>query len=77
MLTFIAMAARSALGGWISDMVLRRLGRRAGRCVFVSIATPAIAEKFGWTASFLVAVALCGCGGLAWLLVLRKAKTAN
>jgi len=36
-----------------------------------------IATKFGWTASFLVAAALCACGGLAWLLVLPKTKTAN
>jgi ACS family glucarate transporter-like MFS transporter len=148
MLPFIAMAVGSALGGWISDMVSRKLGTRAGRCVFASIAmllaaafvalgtsvesaqlatfflaggagalylsqssfwslsadigksaagsvsslmnmggqlggaltaslTPAIAEKFGWTASFLAAAALCGCGGLAWLLVLPKAKTAS
>jgi MFS transporter, ACS family, glucarate transporter len=148
MLPFIAMAVGSALGGWISDMVSRRLGPRAGRCVFAAFAmllaaafvglgtsvesaqlatfflaggagalylsqssfwslsadigksaagsvsglmnmggqlggaltaslTPAIAEKFGWTASFLVAAALCGCGGLAWLMVLPKTKTAN
>src|SRR6266849_7403597 len=144
MLPFIAMAVGSALGGWISDIVSRKVGRRAGRCVFASIAmllaaafvglgtsiesaqlgtfflaggagalylsqssfwslsadigksaagsgsglmnmgdqlggaltaslTPAIAGNFGWTASFLVAAALCGCGGLAWLLVLSKA----
>jgi ACS family glucarate transporter-like MFS transporter len=148
MLPFIAMAVGSAFGGWISDIVSRRLGPRAGRCVFASIAmllaaafvglgtsvesaqlatfflaggagalylsqssfwslsadigksaagsvsgvmnmggqlggaltaslTPAIATKFGWTASFLVAAALCAFGGLAWLLVLSKTKTAN
>src|SRR5260370_8221779 len=148
MLPFIAMAVGSALGGWISDIVSRKVGRRAGRCVFASIAmlcaaafvglgttvesaqlatfflaggagalylsqssfwslsadigksaagsvsglmnmggqlggaltaslTPAIATKFGWTASFLVAAALCACGGLTSLLVLTKTKTAN
>jgi ACS family glucarate transporter-like MFS transporter len=31
--------------------------------------TPIIAKHFGWTASFLVAAALCASGALAWLLV--------
>lgn len=31
--------------------------------------TPWIASHFGWTASFLVAAALCGVGSLAWLAV--------
>jgi predicted MFS family arabinose efflux permease len=31
--------------------------------------TPWIAGRFGWTASFLVAAALCVVGALAWLLV--------
>jgi ACS family glucarate transporter-like MFS transporter len=31
--------------------------------------TPAIAGRFGWTASFLVASALCVLGGLAWIPV--------
>lgn len=31
--------------------------------------TPLIATRFGWTASFMVAAALCGVGSLAWLLV--------
>jgi MFS transporter, ACS family, glucarate transporter len=31
--------------------------------------TPAIAAGYGWTASFLVAAALCVLGGLAWFLV--------
>lgn len=146
MLPFIAMAVGSAFGGWISDRVSRKLGTRAGRCVFASISmllaaafvgfsttvgsaqlaslflaggagalylsqssfwslsadigksaagsvsglmnmggqlggaltaslTPAIADKFGWTASFSVAGILCGLGGLAWLLVQTKAIT--
>jgi ACS family glucarate transporter-like MFS transporter len=32
MLPFIAMAAGSTIGGWISDVVTRTLGHRAGRC---------------------------------------------
>jgi ACS family glucarate transporter-like MFS transporter len=31
--------------------------------------TPVIAKHFGWTASFLVAAALCAVGALAWLAV--------
>jgi ACS family glucarate transporter-like MFS transporter len=31
--------------------------------------TPYIADKFGWTESFLVAAALCAVGGLAWFTV--------
>jgi MFS transporter, ACS family, glucarate transporter len=31
--------------------------------------TPYIASRFGWTASFLVAAALCLFGALAWMMV--------
>lgn len=31
--------------------------------------TPLIADRFGWTESFLTAAALCAVGGLAWLTV--------
>ena len=34
-----------------------------------SLLTPIIAERFGWTASFLVAAGLCMLGAAAWLLV--------
>jgi ACS family glucarate transporter-like MFS transporter len=34
-----------------------------------SLLTPIIAERFGWTASFLVAACLCVLGAAAWLLV--------
>jgi MFS transporter, ACS family, glucarate transporter len=34
-----------------------------------SLLTPIIAERFGWTASFLVAASLCVLGAGAWLLV--------
>jgi ACS family glucarate transporter-like MFS transporter len=34
-----------------------------------AILTPWIAQKFGWTASFLVAAGFCAMGALAWLLV--------
>ena len=43
-------------------------GAQIGGAVTASL-TPAIAARFGWTASFLVAAALCLLGALAWLLV--------
>jgi len=43
-------------------------GAQIGGAVTASL-TPAIAARFGWTASFLVAAALCFLGALAWLLV--------
>ncbi|MEO8594311.1 MAG: MFS transporter [Candidatus Solibacter sp.] len=140
MLPFIAMATCSPLGGWISDRLTRRYGKRLGRCVVACVAlalaasflalgalatdarlativlaggagalylsassfwsvtadlggtsagsvsgvmntcnqtagaitaslTPWIAAHFGWTASFMVAAALCLVGSLAWLFV--------
>jgi len=44
------------------------MGGQIGGAVTASL-TPAIAAAYGWTASFLVAAALCSLGGLAWLLV--------
>lgn len=140
MLPFMAMAIGSPLGGWISDRLTKRWGKRAGRCLLAAAAiavcavfiglgtrvdnahlasvvlaggagalylsqssfwsisadigkssagsvsgfmnmggqfggaltaslTPAIANHFGWGASFLVAAFLCGAGALAWLPV--------
>jgi MFS transporter, ACS family, glucarate transporter len=140
MLPFLAMATCSPVGGWISDMVMRRYGKRAGRCgigvfglagaaLLIALATqvesariasiflacgvgslylaqssywavtadiagasagsvsgvmnmgaqigaaltatltPAIADSFGWTASFLTAAGLCAMGSIAWLFV--------
>jgi ACS family glucarate transporter-like MFS transporter len=44
------------------------MGGQVGGAVTASL-TPAIAAAYGWTASFLVAAALCALGGLAWFLV--------
>jgi MFS transporter, ACS family, glucarate transporter len=44
------------------------MGAQLGGAVTASL-TPAIASRFGWTASFLVAAALCLLGSAAWLLV--------
>ena len=47
---------------------LMNMGGQIGGAVTASL-TPAIAAAYGWTASFIVAAALCTLGGLAWLLV--------
>src|SRR6202030_4417708 len=44
------------------------MGAQIGGMVTAS-ATPAIASRFGWTASFLVAAGLCLLGALAWTMV--------
>jgi ACS family glucarate transporter-like MFS transporter len=52
---------------------LMNMGGQIGGAVTASL-TPAIAGAYGWTASFLVAAALCALGGLAWLLVSPERK---
>jgi ACS family glucarate transporter-like MFS transporter len=145
MLPFLAMAGGSLLGGFMSDRLTKRFGKRVGRCLLAAVAialcalfigfstqvssaelaswvlaggagalylsqssfwsvsadigknsagsvsgfmnfggqlggtltaslTPAIANEFGWTASFLTAAGLCALGALAWLPV--KPETA-
>jgi dipeptide/tripeptide permease len=44
------------------------MGAQAGGW-FTAWMTPLIARHFGWTASFLVAAALCLLGAVAWLFV--------
>lgn len=51
-------------------------GGQLGGALTVSL-TPAIAHHSGWTASFLVAAALCACGSLAWLFVRPEDSTQN
>lgn len=38
MLPFLAMAAGSTAGGWISDVITKRHGKRAGRCLLAAAA---------------------------------------
>jgi ACS family glucarate transporter-like MFS transporter len=58
------IAGKSA--GTVSGLM--NMGGQVGGAVTASL-TPWIAEHFGWTASFLVAAAVCLAGALAWLLV--------
>ena len=44
------------------------MGAQIGGAVTASL-TPAIATHFGWTASFLVAAALCLTGAVSWTVV--------
>jgi len=37
MLPFIAMAACSPLGGWLSDRITKSVGKRAGRCTLAAV----------------------------------------
>ena len=58
------------IGGAFSGSVsgFMNMGAQLGGAVTASL-TPAIAARFGWTASFLVAALLSLLGALAWLLV--------
>jgi ACS family glucarate transporter-like MFS transporter len=58
------------IGGRSSGAVsgFMNMGAQAGGAV-TAILTPVIAEHYGWTASFLIAAALCVVGSLAWLAV--------
>jgi ACS family glucarate transporter-like MFS transporter len=58
------------IGGPFSGAVsgFMNMGAQAGGAI-TAIMTPMIAEHYGWTASFLVAAALCVVGSLSWLLV--------
>jgi len=44
------------------------MGGQLGGALTASL-TPAIAQRYGWTSSFLVAAIFSGVGGLVWLFV--------
>jgi MFS transporter, ACS family, glucarate transporter len=58
------------IGGASSGSVsgLMNMGAQLGGALTASL-TPWIADRYGWTASFLVAAALCVVGAFTWLLV--------
>ena len=58
----IAGASSGSVSGFMN------MGAQFGGALTASL-TPAIAGWWGWTASFLVAAALCAVGALAWLFV--------
>ncbi len=71
MLPFLAMACCSPLGGWIADILTKRVGRRAGRCgvavfgialsaVFLALATQVESAK-------LASIVLAGGAGALYL----------
>jgi ACS family glucarate transporter-like MFS transporter len=55
-----------AFSGSVSGFM--NMGAQLGGAITASL-TPAIALRYGWTASFLAAAFLCALGALAWLLV--------
>lgn len=65
------------IGGKSSGAVsgVMNMGAQAGGAI-TAVLTPLIAEHYGWTASFLVAAALCIVGSLAWLVVDPRKKLA-
>ena len=63
-----------AFAGSVSGFM--NMGAQVGGAVTASL-TPAIAARYGWTASFLVAAALSILGSLLWLLVDPERRLAN
>jgi ACS family glucarate transporter-like MFS transporter len=66
--SFWSVTADIAGGSSGSVSGFMNTGNQIGGFV-TSLLTPIIAERFGWTASFLVAAILCVLGAAAWLLV--------
>ncbi len=54
---------------------IMNMGCQLGGALTASL-TPAIAARFGWTASFLIAAVLCTIGGLLWLTVAPETSPA-
>lgn len=52
------------------------MGGQLGGALTASL-TPVIAQQFGWSASFLVAAALCAAGAVAWLFVGRSSTALD
>ena len=63
------------IGGVAAGSVsgVMNMGGQFGAALTASL-TPAIANHFGWNASFLVAAALCGCGAVLWMSVNPESK---
>jgi len=68
-------AVSADIGGLFSGSVsgFMNMGAQAGGALTASL-TPWIAARYGWTASFMVAAALCGLGAVGWFLVNPDSK---
>jgi len=68
-------AVSADIGGLFSGSVsgFMNMGAHAGGALTASL-TPWIAARYGWTASFMVAAALCGLGAIGWFLVNPDSK---
>ena len=68
-------AVSADIGGLFSGSVsgFMNMGAQAGGALTASL-TPWIAARYGWTASFMVAAALCGLGAIGWFLVNPDSK---
>ena len=66
--SFWSVTADIAAGSAGSVSGFMNMGGQLGGALTGSL-TPWIAARYGWTASFLVAAALCLFGGLSWLVV--------
>jgi len=66
--SFWSLTADIAGGSAGSVSGFMNMGGQIGGAVTGSL-TPWIAARYGWTASFLVAAALCGVGAMSWLAV--------
>ena len=77
-LPFIAMSVCSALGGWASDTVSRRFGRRAGRCgvAMLGLSGAAVFLLLGPRASSAAAVSVILAGGAGALYLSQSSYWA-
>jgi ACS family glucarate transporter-like MFS transporter len=75
MLPFIAMAIASPLGGWVSDVLARRIGKRAARCgiAAASIALSAVFLVLGPVAHDARVASLVLAGGAGALYLSQSA----
>jgi predicted MFS family arabinose efflux permease len=52
----------------VRKMLVAKSARRAVAQVLCVLLTPVIAQRYGWTSSFMATAIFGGIGGIAWLL---------
>jgi ACS family glucarate transporter-like MFS transporter len=74
-LPFLAMALGSMVGGWISDVLMKQYGKRAGRCYFAAgaIALSAVFIALGSRLESATAASLVLAGGAGALYLSQSA----